>query len=213
MIEKQTRARSSEDQSGPLRNPSRRAWLRDAAALTLSAIAPPLYAHGGVGIVTPAERIEDRWLVDQAGNKRLLSSFLLHGITAVQTIFTGCTSVCPIQGTLFGAVQERLPQIHSAYPIRLLSIGIDPLSDSPAALHSWLGRFQAGPSWNAATPSLADVDHVRAALAGTQAPVPDISNHATQIYCFDSNAMLRWRSDDLPRIDDVCNALGALARA
>lgn len=201
------------DRSEPPRNPSRRAWLRDAGALALAAISPPLFAHGEVGIVTPPVRIEDTWLVDQTGRKRLLSSYLLHGITAVQTIFTGCTSVCPIQGTLFGAIQERLPQIHSAYPIRLLSIGIDPLSDSPAALHAWLGRFQAGPSWNAATPSLTDVDRMREALAGSNAPLGNIANHATQIYCFDSNAMLRWRSDDLPRTEDVCNALSALARA
>jgi protein SCO1 len=192
---------------------SRRVWLRQAAALAMAAVSSPIYAHGDVGVVTPPVRIGDTWLVDQAGRKRMLSDYLLQGITAVQTIYTGCTSVCPIQGTLFSAVQEKLPQMRSRYPIRLLSIGIDPLSDSPAALREWLKRFQAGPAWNAATPSLQDVDPMRMALSGSRLPLGNIADHATQIYCFDSNATLRWRSDDLPRLDDICNALSALARA
>jgi protein SCO1/2 len=44
-------------------------------------------------------------------------------------------------------------------------------------------------------------------------PLGNIADHATQIYCFDASARLRWRSADLPRVDEICNALGALGRA
>jgi protein SCO1/2 len=183
------------------------------AAATLAAVSSPLYAqHERMGLVSPPVRLDDIWLVDQTGRKLLLSDLLLQGVTALQTIYTGCGSVCPLQGALFSAVQDRMPQIRARYPVRLLSIGIDPLSDSPSALHEWLMRFQAGPAWKAATPTLHDVDRMRMALSGSSLPLGNIANHSTQIYCFDASAMLRWRSADLPRVDEVCGVLGALGR-
>ena len=191
---------------------SRRNLLRNVAALATAAVCPSLYAqHGTIGLVSPPARLDDTLVVDQTGQKRLLSSILLQRVTALQTIYTGCGSVCPLQGALFSAVQGSLPKIHGRYPVQLLSIGIDPLSDSPSALHSWLTRFDAGPAWNAATPSLQDVDQMRKALSGSQLPLGNIADHATQIYCFDASARLRWRSPDLPRADDVRDVLSALA--
>jgi protein SCO1/2 len=183
------------------------------AALALSAVSPLSFAqHGGIGLVTPPVRVDDTWLVDQTGQKRLLSDLLHQGITALQTVYTGCGTVCPLQGALFSAVQERIPEIRARHPLQLLSVGIDPLSDSPSALRAWLARFQAGPAWNAATPTLADVDKMRVALSGSKTPLGDIADHSTQVYCFDANGMLRWRSADLPRVHDICDVLGALGR-
>jgi protein SCO1/2 len=68
-------------------------------------------------------------------------------------------------------------------------------------LHEWLVRFQVGPRWNAATPTLHDVDRMRTALSGSSLPLGNIADHSTQIYCFDASARLRWRSADLPRVD------------
>lgn len=192
---------------------ARRSLLCDMAALILGAVSTSSFAqHGGPGLVTPPVRLDDTWLVDHTGRKRLLSDFLRQGVTALQTIYTGCGTVCPLQGGLFSAVQERIPGIRARHPVQLLSVGIDPLSDSPSALRAWLARFQAGPAWSAATPALTDVDRIRVALSGTRTPLGDIADHSTQVYCFDANAMLRWRSADLPRVNDVCDVLGALAR-
>ena len=203
--------RSDSAEHPPARKLTRRALLCGMASATLAAISPRLYAqHLGVGPVNPPVRLDDAWLVDQTGKKRLLSELLGRRVTALQTIYTGCSSVCPLQGALFSAVQERMPHIRSRHPVQLLSIGIDPLSDSPSALHEWLTHFQAGPAWNAATPTLNDVDRIRTALSGSTAPLGDIASHSTQIYCFDANAMLRWRSADLPRADEVYDVLDAL---
>ncbi|MEA3128913.1 MAG: hypothetical protein QOF46_708 [Paraburkholderia sp.] len=196
-----------------LRQLTRRALLCDATLAAMASVSFPAYAqHGTTGLVSPPLRLDDTWLVDQTGRKRLLSDLLLQRVTAVQTIYTGCSSVCPLQGALFSAVQERLPQIRARYPVQLLSIGIDPLSDSPSALHAWLMRFQAGPGWTAATPALRDVDRMRTTLSGSALPLGNLADHATQIYCFDARAMLRWRSDDLPRADEICDVLSALGR-
>ena len=113
---------------------------------------------------------------------------------------------------MFSAIQDRIPQIGSRHPVRLLSIGIDPLSDSPSALRDWLARFNAGSAWNAATPSLKDVDRMRLALSGSTLPLGNIADHSTQIYCFDANGMLRYRSSDLPRMEEICDVIGKLGR-
>lgn len=193
---------------------TRRALLCDMTALALGAVSPFSFAqHGGLGLVTPPVRLDETWLVDQTGRKRLLNDWLRQGVTAVQTIYTGCGTVCPLQGVLFSAVQERIAGIRAHHPVQLLSVGIDPLSDTPSALRAWLARFRAGPAWNAATPTLTEVDRMRVALSGSNRPLGDIADHSTQVYCFDASAMLRWRSADLPRVDDLCDVLGALARA
>lgn len=191
---------------------TRRAVLRAMAASAMSVVSARVCAqHESMGPVRPPVRLADAWVVDQTGRRRLLAELLLEGVTALQTIYTGCSSVCPLQGALFSAVQDWVPQARARYPIRLLSIGIDPLSDSPSALHEWLTRFHAGPAWNAATPALRDVDRIRTTLAGRPSPFGNIADHSTQVYCFDQNAMLRWRSADLPRVEEVCDVLGALA--
>ncbi|MDR5824017.1 SCO family protein [Caballeronia sp. LZ043] len=197
---------------------TRRSLLWGMAALA-SGVTPSFAhaQHGGPGLVTPPVRLDDVWLVDQTGKNRRLNDWLRGGITALQTVYTGCGTVCPLQGALFSAVQERLPGIRAPrrvqLQLQLLSIGIDPLSDSPAALRAWLARFEAGPAWNAATPALADVDQMRVTLSGSKTPLGNLADHSTQVYCFDAGATLRWRSADLPRVADVCEVLGALARA
>ncbi|MGK6309802.1 SCO family protein [Variovorax sp. DT-64] len=67
-------------------------------------------------------------------------------------MFTGCSTVCPIQGALFAALQAAMAAEHSP-TLRLLSLSIDPLADDPAALSAWLRRFGAGPAWSAAVPT------------------------------------------------------------
>ncbi|MBC8747450.1 SCO family protein [Paraburkholderia podalyriae] len=213
MFRQSARARAAVCARAPIQNSRRRALLRGVSAAALTGVSFPGFAqHASIGLVTPPVRLGDVWLVDQSGRKQLLSDLLHRKVTAMQTIYTGCSSVCPLQGALFSTVQQRISQLHTRYPVQLVSIGIDPLSDSPTALHAWLKRFQAGPEWRAATPTLQDVDRVRVALSGSTLPLGNIADHSTQIYCFDADGMLRWRSDDLPRADQVCDVLGALAR-
>lgn len=213
MSHQQVRTGTESATYAPARKLTRRALLRNVASVALAAASSPLHAqHGTMGVVSPPIRLDDAWLVDQTGKNRLLSDLLLQSVTALQTIYTGCSSVCPLQGALFSAVQDRISKIRTRYPLQLISIGIDPLSDSPPALQEWLRRFQAGPAWKAATPSLRDVDRILMALSGSPLPLGNIAVHSTQIYCFDAKGMLRWRSADLPRADDVYDVLRALER-
>jgi len=191
---------------------TRREMLRAMASALTSAVSATVCAqHGSMGPVRPPVCLTEALVVDQTGRTRLLGELLREGVTAVQTIYTGCSSVCPLQGALFGAVQDWMLQARTRYPIRLLSIGIDPFADAPSALREWIARFNARPVWAAVTPAPDDVDRIRAELAGRPSLPRNIADHSTQVYCFDQNAMLRWRSADLPRIKEVCEVLGALA--
>ena len=76
-------------------------------------------------------------LTDTLGRSIDLSTLLRGKVTAVQLMFAGCSSTCPIQGAVFAAVAQQV----KAPDAQLLSLTIDPLGDSPQALRSWLGRF------------------------------------------------------------------------
>ncbi|QBY55512.1 SCO family protein [Cupriavidus oxalaticus] len=191
---------------------NRRAWLRGISGSILAIASRDMYAHVGIGPVNPPLAIPDTLVIDDGGQKRRLVKVLSGGVSAVQTMFTGCSSVCPLQGALFSAVQEAIPRLRSRYPVRLLSVSIDPLADTPDALRSWLKRYDAGPAWHAVTPRIGDVEAIRTALAG-RAPSPDLDRHATQVYFFDKAARLCWRSTTLPPSEEVLRVLEHLAKA
>lgn len=139
-----TRPHSIEHTSG--RTLTRRAVLRGMASAALTTMSPRLYAqHVQMGVVNPPVQLDDAWLIDQTGKKQRLNDLLSQHVTALQTIYTGCSSVCPLQGALFTAVQDRLPHIRANHPVQLLSVGIDPLSDSPAVSNQCIALL--GPAW------------------------------------------------------------------
>jgi len=80
-------------------------------------------------------------LIDQDGNKTSLHDF--HGkVVIVDFIYTTCTSTCPVLAATFREVQNGLGGDFGKNVI-LLSITIDPATDTPPVLRSF------GEKWNA----------------------------------------------------------------
>lgn len=132
-----------------------------------------------------------------------LSSLLRGHQTAVQLMFTGCSAVCPIQGALFADVQRQLASAPPDW--RLLSVSIDALSDGPAQLRAWLARFGAQDArWRAAVPSVHGVDPLFDFLQGRSG---GLDRHTSQVYVFDRQAQLVFRTVDLPSTQEVVSAL------
>ena len=129
-------------------------------------------------------------------------------LPAVQIMFTGCSSICPVQGALFAAVEAALVS-PAMQGVQLLSISIDPLGDTPAELRGWRRKFSAGPRWNAAVPADRDLPQLLAWLGGK--PPASLDRHTTQVYVVDRAAQLCWRSRDLPAAREVLAALQARA--
>ena len=107
------------------------------------------------GRVTPPTPVPDVQLRLQDGSSASLRALTQGRATAVQLMFTECSTTCPIQAAIFQKVQRLIPNM-AASRTQLLSLSVDPMTDTPRALSAWLGRFQATPSWNAAAPSAKD---------------------------------------------------------
>lgn len=192
-------------------NWTRRAWLSALPAGALTLASRGALAHVSAGAVEPLVPAPDAWVVDATGQRQKLGTLMQGRVTALQTMFTGCSSVCPLQGAMFGAVQQGLADKRGKYPMQLLSLSIDPLGDTPPAMQAWLRTMGAGRAWRGVIPS-GDVMALRGTLAG-RPPSENLDKHATQVYFFDASARMCWRSQALPQPEDVVNVMAFLARA
>ena len=181
--------------------------LLAAGALAWLGVAPTSRANSGVGPVTPAVDAPAWPLRRHDGTTTTLLAQLRGAPTAVQLMFTGCSSVCPIQGALFAALQAALLAEREA-PAQLLSLSIDPMADDPAALNAWLRRFGARPAWSAAAPVPEALDPMLSLFKGSAAAG---DRHTGQVYVFDRQARLVWRTSELPPAIEVMAALRRIA--
>jgi protein SCO1/2 len=105
--------------------------------------------------------IPDAELCNQRGEKIHFYADLIKGrVVVIQSIFTTCTTLCPLLGTAFSHVQDTLGDRN----VRLISISVDPATDTPERLKAWGMRYHAGPNWTMVTGNKYEVDRVLRAL-------------------------------------------------
>lgn len=195
----------------------RRTWLAAAigwpvlghAAEPADARAAARSSHFPFGPVVPTRRLDGWPVVTHREQRTHLPALLSGKVSAVQLMFTGCSATCPIQGALFAQAQSLLK---SAVPAaQFVSISIDALGDTPAALDAWLKKFAAAPGWIAALPRPSDVDAIvdRLGSGGEKRPAgPD--PHTGQVYLFDRRAELVLRTPSMPPAADIVEAMRAV---
>lgn len=179
----------------------RRGVLAGLVAAPLAAALPARStAFAPHGRIDPPQRCPAIATLRDDGAAQPLATLLEGRITAVQFMFTACTSLCPILGASFVQVQEQLrPGPRSR--LALLSISVDALGETPATLQAWRRRLGAVERWRAAVPRPADADRLTRWAAGA---VPfAFDTHASQILLFDSAARLVYRTADLPRPEEL----------
>jgi protein SCO1/2 len=131
--------------------------------------APDARAEGADAAVS-ALSIPDVSVIDQQGRPVRFYSDLVKGrVVAINTIFTTCTTICPPMGATFASLQKRLGA--DAERASLISISIDPATDTPARLKTWAAQFDARPGWTLVTGAKPDVDRLLKAL-GLFSPSP-----------------------------------------
>jgi protein SCO1 len=191
-------------------DPDSRARRRALCMAALAAAWPvigraqqaPINYHGGR--IEPAVPVPD-WPVRTAdGRETRLHALLAGRMTALQLFFTGCSATCPIQGAVFQRVQTLLGS-RSRKDLQLLSLSVDPLSDTPQRMRAWLTRFDARPGWVAAAPSLRDVDAIQRLFGGG---VTGLDNHSTQVQMIDRDGRLIWRTYELPSAESIVAMVG-----
>jgi len=137
---------------------------------------------GGTGANGPdtasSLRIPDAIVYNQNGRRLNFYTDLVKGRTvAINFIFTTCTTICPPLTATFRRVQQQLGE-QAGGDVRLISISVDPTTDTPERLYDFAAKFKAGPGWTFVTGDKAEIDSLLRAL-GTS--VADKNDHTPTI--------------------------------
>jgi cytochrome oxidase Cu insertion factor (SCO1/SenC/PrrC family) len=119
--------------------------------------------------------IPDVELLDQNGAKVHFYTDLVKGKTvAINFIFTTCTTICPPLGATFARVQKELGE-RAGRDVRLISVSVDPATDTPERMKAWGAKFHAAEGWTLVTGAKPEVDKLLLALGASTASPADHS--------------------------------------
>jgi protein SCO1/2 len=91
--------------------------------------------------------VPDVAVVRNDGKKSSFSKELDDGRPVILNfVFISCSAICPMLSHVFSKVQTQLDK--DSQKVHLMSISIDPESDTPAKLTEYAKKFGAGPDWN-----------------------------------------------------------------
>ena len=158
-----------------------------------------------IGWVLPRLPVPALHVTAADGRRMPLSGVIAGKVTALQLMFTGCSSTCPPQGALFAALSQRLP----SNDLRLLSLSIDALGDTPSTLVAWQSRFGRHPARAAAVTDVGTADWMADLMKGR---LGTSGSHTAQVFVFDRQARLCYRTADAPAIAEVEALLAQVAR-
>lgn len=160
-----------------------RAWIPIVllAGTVLSpggASAAPPDAAAERPAVLAAPTIPDVSLVDQDGKKIRFYSDLVQGkVVAVNFVFTTCSTICTPQGARFAELRKLLGA-RAGKEVHLISVSIDPQSDTPGKLKAWSEKLGGGPGWTLVT---GEKDEVVRLLKSLGAFDVDIKRHTPSL--------------------------------
>jgi cytochrome oxidase Cu insertion factor (SCO1/SenC/PrrC family) len=121
-------------------------------------------ASAGVPGSSKKMSIPDVEVLDQEGNALHFYSDLIKGKTvAINFIFTNCTTICPPLAATFARLQKELGD-KVGKDVHLISISVDPLTDTPERLKAWGAKFKAAPGWTFVTGEKQEMDKLLNAL-------------------------------------------------
>ena len=123
--------------------------------VTLVLFCGPAYAQEQ----TAAQKyFSDVELINQDGQKmKFYSDVLKNKVVIIDTFFTTCTSVCPPMNRNFERIQQALGD-RLGKDAFLISISVDPETDTPTRLKEYSRRFHARDGWIFLTGKKENVD-------------------------------------------------------
>jgi cytochrome oxidase Cu insertion factor (SCO1/SenC/PrrC family) len=136
------------------------------AFMTLSASAQPSCHASAPKPEAKRTKMEipDVAVLDQNGNKLNFYTDLIKDKTvAINFIFTNCTTICPPLAATFQRLQREMGA-RVGKDVHLISISVDPVTDTPERLKAWGAKFKAGPGWTFVTGDKQEMDKLLNAL-------------------------------------------------
>jgi cytochrome oxidase Cu insertion factor (SCO1/SenC/PrrC family)/ABC-type branched-subunit amino acid transport system substrate-binding protein len=126
-------------------------------------LAALLFATAAVAAPAPDLRkaglnyFTDLELVDQNGAKvRFYSDLLAGKVVVINSFFATCSGSCPVMSGTFRKIQTALGD-RIGRDVHLVSITVDPETDTPEQLRKFAKAASAGPGWHLVTGSKANV--------------------------------------------------------
>ena len=119
---------------------------------------------------------------------RFYTDVLKDKVVLISFVFTNCDEACPLLMQTFREVQVLLGD-RTGRDVFLVSISVDPETDTPEALKEYGERYRAGPGWIFLTGKKRNVDWVIYKLGQYQ---EEIENHST-LFLLGDVANGRWR--------------------
>ena len=143
------------------------AWMAVLSLGHAEQAQPPWTAAKPAAVdIEPSENVKllDATLVNQEGQAvRFASEAVGDRIVAINFIYTSCTTTCPLATATFKRLQEKLGE-RLGKEVWLISVSLDPVTDTPARLKDYAGRYKAKPGWVWLTGQKAEVDQVGSQL-------------------------------------------------
>jgi len=132
--------------------------------------------------------VVDRALLDQDGKTVRFGKEVVGGdVVVMDFVFTHCTTICPVLSAkmvrLQGLLEARLGK-----GVKLVTMSLDPLRDTPALMKAWGAKFKNGPNWHFITGKQEDQEAV---LKGLGAYVANVAEHPPMILVGDGKTG-RW---------------------
>jgi protein SCO1/2 len=127
---------------------------------------------------SPTVNLLNAELLDQNGTRvRFASDIVGDRIVALNFIYTDCSTTCPVVSAIFSKLQSQLGN-KLQQDVRLVSLSINPATDTPDKLKVYAERFHAQSEWRWLTGEKAQVD---ALLKGLGVYNTDYTSHAPVI--------------------------------
>ncbi|HEY0174047.1 MAG TPA: SCO family protein [Pyrinomonadaceae bacterium] len=178
--------------------------------------APPADLHAGHG--THAEKSHtptaaENWftdveLINQDGEKLRFYSDVLKGKTVVvNAFFTTCTSVCPPMNRSMEKIQEAFGD-RVGKDVFLVSLTVDPATDTPARLKEYAAKFHAGKGWTFLTGKKENLDW---ALYKLGQYVDDKESHKTVIIVGNEATGLWKKALGMAKVEELIQIVESVA--
>jgi protein SCO1/2 len=134
-------------------------------------------------------QIPDIKVVDQNGKPRHFYGDLVRGkVVVMNFVYTTCTTICPPLGATFGKLQKNLGE-RLGKDVFLVSVSVDPVTDTPERMRAWGVQFKAKPGWTLVTGDKAELDRLLRVL-GVDAASP--ASHSAMVLIVNDRAVL-WK--------------------
>ena len=154
-------------------------------------------------------QLADVTLVDQNGQQRPYPwGVAEHGLLVMTFGYTSCESICPLGNAVMAQLQSELAA-DMPHKVRLITVSIDPQTDTPEVLRKTAARFGASDDWLWLTGDAAVVDRLlRSAAVKTRDP----AQHDPVFLVGDPRSGRFYRSQSMPSAAELLKVIRSFAQ-